>query len=60
MVPKLEAVPREVCIVWVDHSVLGVWLTQKQAVRAIAMQQRHSLIEVHYRIAQYEIKGEKP
>jgi hypothetical protein len=39
-----------VWLVWVDHSVLGVWSTEAKARRAARLRVRDSLLEVEYRV----------
>lgn len=45
--------PAEVWLVFVDHSVLGVWKSRAEAVSAINLRRRDSLLEVAYRIGGY-------
>jgi hypothetical protein len=49
--------PKEVWLVFVDHSVLGVWKTRSEAVAAINLRRRDSLLEVAYRLQGYRAKG---
>ncbi len=50
---KSIKVPKEVWLVWVDHSALGVWLSKEKAERAVRLRRRDSLLEVDYRIQGY-------
>lgn len=45
--------PREVWIVFVDHSALGIWLTEGDAMKAVNMRRSASLLEVAYKIQGY-------
>lgn len=49
--------PREVWIVFVDHSALGIWLTEGEAMKAVNMRRSHSLMEVAYTIQGYRAIG---
>ncbi len=50
-------VPKEVWLVFVDHSALGVWLTRERAERAVRLRTRDSIVEVDYRIEGYRRMG---
>lgn len=39
-----------VWLVWVDHSVLGVWSTRSGAKRAAKLRAKDSLLEVEYHV----------
>lgn len=57
--PKRPTSPTDIWVVWVDHSHLGIWLSEGAAMNAVVQRRQHNELTVEYRIAHYVLKGDK-